>query len=218
MSEAAREPITGVIVAGGKSTRLGQDKRRLQLWGAHGPALLERIVQIVAPICDEIIVVLNDPEAWPDLPARMVGDLHTNGGALAGIYAGLQAASHPYILAVAADMPALDPELLAWMARQPRDYDVLVPRSAMGRTRNRLGVESLHAIYSRACLEPIGRQLAKGNSQVIGFFSEVRVRILEADELRPFDPSGIAFKNINTLAELEEACAEHASDLGKTAW
>lgn len=212
-----REPITGVIVAGGKSTRLGQDKRRLRLWGTDGPALLEHTVELVTKVCDEIIVVLNDPEAWPHLPAQIVPDIHPNGGALGGIYAGLKAASYPYILVVAADMPALSQTLLEWMVRQRRDYDVLVPRAISGQTRNRLGLESLHAIYSRACLEPIGRQLAEGNSQVIRFFEHVHIRILEADELRPFDPAGTIFKNINTREELEEARrSQIVSKSGKT--
>jgi len=107
-------------------------------------------------------------------------------------------------LVVAADMPLLNPALLRWMIAQPRDYDVLVPRLAdASRARNRLGVESLHAIYSRACLEPIRRQLDAGNPQVIGFFSEVRVHLVDPDTIAQFDPNGDSFRNVNTPDELE---------------
>lgn len=198
-------PISAVIIAGGKSTRLGQDKRRLRLWGQAGPTLLEHTVLLMARCCTDVVVVMNDPETWPSLPARIVSDVYPNMGALGGIYSGLQAAAQPYGFVVASDMPLLNPELIQWMIQQPRDYDALVPRFARERARNRLGVESLHAIYSRVCAEPIRRQLEQGNPQVIGFFREVRVRIIEHETLATFDPEGRSFRNINTPEELAEA-------------
>ena len=197
-------PISAVVVAGGKSVRLGQDKRRLRLWGREGPTLLERTVRLMAAHCDEVVVVLNDPETWSGLQARLVPDLLPGSGSLGGIYSGLEAATHPYVFAVAGDMPFLNPALITWMVEQPRDYDVLVPRVEGAKARNRLGVESLHGIYSRACREPIRRQLDAGNPQVIGFFSQVRVKIVEPEVVKTFDPEGVAFKNVNTPDELDE--------------
>lgn len=203
-SDQARATITGVVVAGGKSMRLGQDKRRLRFWGADGPTLLEHTVQVMAARCRDVVAVLNDPEAWPGLACRTVPDIFPAGGALGGIYSGLEAASTHYAFAVAADMPLLDTHLIAWMIDQPRDYDVLAPRLDTARARNRLGVESLHAIYSKSCLEPIRGQLEAGNPQVIGFFPRVRVRIVEPEIIARFDPAGVAFRNVNTPEELEE--------------
>lgn len=198
-----RAPVSGVIVAGGRSRRMGHDKRRLKLWGESGPTLLEHTLSLLTPLCAEVVVVLNDPEHWPQLPAQIVGDLYPDGGALGGIYSGLRAAQHQHALVVAADMPLLNTALLRWMIAQPRDYDVLVPRLAeAGQARNRLGVESLHAIYSRACLAPIARQLDAGNPQVIGFFSEVTVRLIEPETIARLDPQGHAFRNVNTPEEL----------------
>ncbi len=210
---AAGQPITGVVVAGGKSTRLGQDKRRLRLWGPAGPTLLEHTVEFVAEHCDEVVVVLNDPEAWSMLPVRIVPDSYPAGGSLGGIYSGLRAAASPYAFVVAGDMPLLNHDLFAWMIRQPRDYDVLVPRVGQGRARNRLGVESLYAIYSQACSASMRRQLEAGNPQVIGFFPEVRVSFVEPEVLRRFDPEGTAFININTPGELDEVRALLAGSL-----
>jgi molybdopterin-guanine dinucleotide biosynthesis protein A len=197
--------VSGLVVAGGKSVRLGADKRRLRLWGEAGPTLLEHTVHLMQAHCDEVIVVLNDAAAWPDLQARVVPDVFPGGGSLGGIYSGIAAASYPYAFAVAADMPLLNPDLIQWMLKEPRDYDVLIPRLSAGQARNRLGVESLHAIYSAACREPIRRQLEAGNPQVIGFFPQVRVRIVEPEIVSRFDPQGVAFKNVNTPDELEEA-------------
>lgn len=206
MSEAphiASLPTSGIVVAGGRSRRLGQDKRQLKLWGETGPTLLQHTVDLVASLCAEVIVVLNDPVEWPQLSGRIVPDLYPDGGALGGIYSGLAATSHEHALTIAADMPLLNIDLLRWMLAQPRDYDVLVPQLGLGRARNRLGVESLHAIYSRACLDPIARQLDAGNPQVIGFYPEVYVRLMEPPLIAQFDPAGNAFRNVNTPEDLD---------------
>src|SRR5262249_51373148 len=121
-----RDPASAIVLAGGLSQRLGQDKRQGRLLGAARPPLLEDGVSIVARLCEDVVVVLNDPDAWPNLPARLVPDVYPDGGALGGIYSGLMAAQHAYALAVACDMPFLNPELLRAMLERLRDYDVLV--------------------------------------------------------------------------------------------
>ncbi len=201
-------PISGVVVAGGMSRRMGHDKRRLRLWGATSPTLLEHTVAFVQRMCDEVIVVLNDAADWPQLHARIVADLYPDGSALGGIFSGLQAAQHDYAFVLAADMPLLNAPLVRWMIAQPRTYDVLIPQTANGMgTRNRLGFQSLHAIYSRACLSPIQAQLDGGNMQVIGFFPRVRVQVIGPDVIAAFDPDGTAFFNINTPADVERVHA-----------
>lgn len=200
------QPTSAVVLAGGRSSRLGEDKRRLRLWGPDGPTLLERTVGVVASLCRDVVVVLNDPEAWPDLPARLVGDVYPDGGALGGIYAGLAAAAEPFAVVVACDMPLLSRPLLAAMLARHRDYDALVPRSpTAGAARNSLDAEPLHAIYSKACLGPMGDTLADGRRQIAAFFPRVRVVYLEPDATRAHDPHGHSFLNINTVEQMAEA-------------
>ncbi len=202
----AMAPVTGIIVAGGRSRRLGQDKRRLRLWGADGPMLLERTLDLLAPLCAERLVVLNDSLTWPNLPARCIPDSYPDGGALGGIYAGLTAMTHPYALVVAADMPLLRRELLAAMLAYPRDYDALVPRSrypAPG--RNAAGLEPLHAIYSRACCTPLRCRLDQGQRQIAAFLAGVRMLTVEPDVIARYDPLEQAFLNINTPDDLAVA-------------
>ena len=197
---------SAIILAGGLSRRLGQDKRRLRLWGPDQPALLEHTVQVVAQLCEEVVVVLNDPEAWAGLPARLAPDVYPDGGALGGIYAGLLAAQHGYALTVAADMPFLNPDLLGAMLMRPRDYDALVPRALRpGTARNALDVEPLHAIYAKACLEPMRATLESGRRQIAAFFPQVRVAYLEPEEIQRYDPSGRSFLNVNTPEQMAEA-------------
>jgi molybdopterin-guanine dinucleotide biosynthesis protein A len=199
-------PASAIVLAGGVSRRLGQDKRRLRLWGDAGPLLLEHVVGIVARLCDDVVVVLNDPEDWAGLPARLTPDVYADGGALGGIYSGLQAARHAYALAIACDMPFLDAGLIGAMLARPRDYDVLVPRSlAPGVARNALDVEPLHAIYAKACLEPMRATLEGGRRQIAAFFPAVRVAYVEPEETRRYDPAGRAFLNVNTPEQMAEA-------------
>jgi molybdopterin-guanine dinucleotide biosynthesis protein A len=195
----------GVVIAGGQSRRLGQDKRRLRLWGAAGPTLLEHTLEVLAPLCSELVVVLNDAEAWPGLPARLVPDVYADAGALGGIYAGLAAVSAPRAIVVAADMPLLSAAALRAMLAIEGDYDALVPRSPRPeRARNALDLEPLHAVYSRACLDPLRATLDAGRRRITDFLERVRVRVVERADLALADPEGRSFRNINTPEELEE--------------
>jgi molybdopterin-guanine dinucleotide biosynthesis protein A len=195
---------TAVIVAGGQSRRLGEDKRRLRLWGRQGPTLLEHTLQLVGRLCADVVVVLNDAAEWPGLAARTVPDVYADGGALGGIYAGLRASPHEYALVVAADMPLLNEALLAAMLARPRCYDLLVPRSPQA-ARNPLGVEPLHAIYSTRCLAPIQRALDAGRRQITAFFPDVQVAHFELDDIQRYDLQGASFLSINTAEQLAEA-------------
>lgn len=197
------QPASAVVLAGGRSSRLGEDKRRLRLWGEQGPTLLERTVALMASLCPDVVVVLNDPEAWPGLPAHLVGDQYPDGGALGGIYSGLAATAEQHALVVACDMPLLSRPLLEAMLARPRDYDALVPRSPTpGAARNNLDAEPLHAIYGKTCLEPMRATLESGRRQIAAFFPLVRVVYLEPDDIRRHDPQGHSFLNINTVEQM----------------
>lgn len=199
------QPASAIILAGGLSRRMGQDKRRLRLWGESGPTLLEHTVGVVARLCADVVVVLNDPEAWAGLPARLVPDIYADGGALGGIYAGLLAARHTCALAVACDMPFLNPDLIAAMLARPRDYDALIPRSpSPGAARNALDVEPLHAMYAKTCLDPMRDTLESGRRQIAAFFPRVRVAYVEPEEIRRYDPDGRSFLNVNTPEQMAE--------------
>lgn len=195
---------TGLIMAGGRSRRLGIDKTTMP-WpplpaGATDgqPAvstLLEATGAKLAQVCDEVIAVAY--RGARPIPYPVAPDLYEEGGSLGGIYSGLFAARNEYAVAVATDMPFLSLPLLRWMLDQPRDYDVLVPV--------REEPEPLHAIYSKRCLEPMRRRLDAGQLKITGFFADVRVRYVDAPVLARLDPEGLSFFNINTPEDLERA-------------
>ncbi|WP_129671846.1 molybdenum cofactor guanylyltransferase [Candidatus Chloroploca sp. Khr17] len=197
--------VTAVVLAGGASRRLGTDKRRLRLWGDAGPTLLEHTLAVVAPLCAEVVVVLNDASAWPDLKVRTVSDIYSDGGALGGIYSGLQAITTPYALVVACDMPLLNQTLLAAMLAWPRNYDLLVPRHATSTTtRNLAGFEPLHAIYRRTCLEPMRQVLEAGQRRIIDVYPRLDVICIEPAFWQRYDPAGQSLRSLNTPPDLAE--------------
>jgi molybdenum cofactor guanylyltransferase len=199
------EPVAGIILAGGNSRRLGHDKRRLKLWGSQGPTLLERTVYLLQPLCAEVLVVLNDPEQWPELACTTVTDSYPDGAALGGLYSGLSAIRRDFGLVVAADMPLLDPVLLAAMIAYPRDYQALLLRSPQPeRVRNAMAVEPLHAIYHRSCRTYIPALLAAGKRSFHELLVQLRTRLIDAPVPAHHHTVERSLVNINTSADLEQ--------------
>jgi len=198
MGEGKREvrcPISCIVLAGGEGKRLGTDKAFLRIGDR---VLIEGILKKMARISDEVIIVTNSPQRYSCLEARLVSDVYPGKGALGGIYSGLKAARDPYSLVVACDMPFLDLKLLRYMILLSPGQDVVIPRIG--------GLpEPLHAIYSKQCLQPIERLLAAGDLKIIDFFPDVRVRYVEEQEIKLFDPQCLSFFNVNTPADLEKA-------------
>jgi molybdopterin-guanine dinucleotide biosynthesis protein A len=189
------EPISGIVLAGGKSRRMGQDKTRIRL--ESGLSLVEQAVARLSNVTDEVIVVTAGLRE--DLPtARWASDLHEGAGPLGGIYAGLLACAWDHALVVACDMPFLNVELLRYMAGLPRDYDVLLPSLSRG-------VEPLHAIYGKACLEPARALLETGQYCILDLYGQVRMRYINAEEVAQYDPEGRSFFNVNTPDQLRQA-------------
>jgi molybdopterin-guanine dinucleotide biosynthesis protein A len=184
--------VSGIVLAGGQSSRLGMDKSFVN---ASGQPLIEHIIAKLTRLSDDVIIVTNSPENYNHLEAKLVGDIYPGKGSLGGIYSGLRAATNAYSLVVACDMPFLDLNLLRYMILLACGHDVVIPR--IGRF-----LEPLHAIYSKSCLEPIDRLLAQGGLKIIDFFPEVRVRYVEESEVDIFDPQHLSFFNVNTPSDL----------------
>lgn len=187
--------VSVVVLAGGKSKRLGRDKSRLVL---DGQPLLARIVGQLSTLSDDLIVVTNDSARLEgmDLAVRLVPDEQRGVGSLMGIYSGLKAARHPHALALACDMPFLSLPLLRYMLPLAVDYDVVIPRVGGW-------VEPLHAIYGKTCLPAMSQLLEQNRRQIIAFFDDVRVRYVEEHEIDRFDPQHLSFVNVNTPEDWE---------------
>ena len=190
-----QQPITGVILAGGKSSRMGQNKALMLLGGKR---LVDRVVEVMRSVFDDLLMVTNTPDVYADLGVPMMRDVWPEKGSLGGVYSAIYHVATPYCLVVACDMPFLRTAVLRYLITQMADYDVVVP-DVLGE------LQTLHAIYSKACLQPIERCLEMNRLRIVGFFPEVRVRTITASELEPYDPALLAFQNLNTPEEFQAA-------------
>ena len=189
--------VTGVVQAGGKSTRMGGQPKALMQLG--GRSIVERVVAALTPVVDDLLVVTNTPELYAFLGLPMVADVYPDHGSLGGIYSGLRAAGE-VAFTVACDMPFLHPEIVRLVVARAGEGDVVIPR--VGEQ-----LETMHAAYGKACLPPIEERLRAGRLKIVGFFDRVRVvEIGEVEVARVRNPA-VAFMNVNTPDELEHARA-----------
>lgn len=187
--------MTGIILAGGKNSRMGTNKAFLEMDGIR---LIERIIGILSELFPEIIIVTNDPLSYTHLSsAVIVTDIYKNKGALGGIYAGLFYASENYSFITACDMPFISKELIVYLARFTNNHDIIVPQGADG-------MQPLHAVYSKNCLAPIKKNLEADKLKITGFYKGLRVLTVTEEKLQSFNEDGKTFLNINTPKELDK--------------
>jgi molybdopterin-guanine dinucleotide biosynthesis protein A len=190
--------ITGVIQAGGKSTRMGGAPKALLELG--GRRIIERVLDVLRAVADPVLLVTNTPELYEFLGLVMVPDVFPDGGSLGGIYSGLRAAPGDVAFTVACDMPFVAPAVARLVTSRAPEADVVAPRVGQQ-------WETLHACYGKPCLGPMERRLRAGQLKITGFFEEVRVlAIPEAEIARLADPARV-FMNVNTPEELARARA-----------
>ncbi|HEU5190185.1 MAG TPA: molybdenum cofactor guanylyltransferase [Methylomirabilota bacterium] len=188
--------ITGVIQAGGKSTRMGGEPKALMELG--GRPIVARVLDVVRQVTERVLLVTNTPDLYAFLGLPMVPDLFPEGGSLGGIYSGLRAAPGDAAFTVACDMPFLSEPVARLVLARAGEADVVAPR--IGEQW-----ETLHACYGKACLAPMERRLREGRLRITGFFEEVRVlAITEAEVAAVGDPARV-FMNVNTPDELARA-------------
>lgn len=193
-----KEMFTIVIQAGGESRRMGQDKALLPFLGQP---LIERIIERIRGLADEILVTTNNPGAFQFLGVPLYPDLVLDRGALGGLYTALRAASHPVVGIVACDMPFLNPDLLAFEREKLMETkaDIVIPDTISG-------LEPFHAVYRRStCLEPVKSALDAGKWRVDAWFYQMKLLALTSEEMRLYDPHLVSFWNVNTPEDLSHA-------------
>jgi molybdopterin-guanine dinucleotide biosynthesis protein A len=187
--------VTGVVLAGGKSRRMGRDKAFLPF--GQG-VLIERVIAVLRRVTDEVLLITNTPEQYRRFGLPMFADVIPEAGSLGGIYTGLVYANTPYSLCLACDMPFVKPEFLRVLCDMAPEADVVIPRNADD-------FQPLCAVYSQRCRGPIKHCLDEGRLKITGFFGQVRVRVIEGEELTRHDPQDVMFFNANTPEEYEQA-------------
>jgi len=188
--------VTGVIQAGGRSTRMGGSPKALMTLG--GRRLIERVLAALSPVVDEVLVVTNTPALYAFLGLPMVSDVLPDHGSLGGIYTGLRAATGEAALTVACDMPFLTPEVARLVVARAGEGDVVIPRVGAQ-------FETMHALYAKSCLPPMEACLRAGQLRIVGFFDRVRVVEIPEHEVARFGDPSVIFMNVNTPEDLARA-------------
>jgi molybdopterin-guanine dinucleotide biosynthesis protein A len=184
--------LTVAVQAGGQSSRMGEDKA-LKLF--LGRPLIERVIERLTPIADEMIVTTNRPAEYGFLKdIRLITDLKPGRGALGGLYTAVASAAHPFVAVVACDMPFASANFFesASSLMVGSEADVIIVKTEQG-------YEPLHALYRReTCLPAIEAAIDADQWKVTSWFSQVKVH-----EVKDFDP--VCFWNLNTTEEFAKA-------------
>jgi molybdopterin-guanine dinucleotide biosynthesis protein A len=187
--------LTLAILAGGMSNRMGQTKAIIPF---QGEPLIQRVLDRLAGLADEVIVIAPILQEYLSLDVRIVQDYLPGQGPLGGLYTALLSASNPAVAVVGCDMPFVSYDLLAHEKEILFDdnMDVVVPSTIKG-------LEPLHAIYRRSnCQNTVLDALRNQELQMISWFQSVKVRILTPEYIKQFDAGELTFLNINTPDEL----------------
>ncbi len=177
---------------------MGEDKA---LKTFLGRPLIQRVVERLSPIAEEVIVTTNRPGDYRFLDLPLFSDLKPDRGALGGLYTAIASASHPIVAVAACDMPFASASLLEAASRLlvEEGADVVIAKSDEG-------YEPLHAVYRRlTCLPAIEAAIDADQWKVIAWFPQVKVRVLTPEEIKRYDPSRLAFWNVNTPEEFSKA-------------
>jgi molybdopterin-guanine dinucleotide biosynthesis protein A len=189
--------VTGVLLAGGKSRRMGEDKRYLVV---GEQTLLERGLAVLQSIFCEVLVVIAQDSPPLKVAARVVRDLVPDCGSLGGLYTGLTQATTPYIFVVACDMPFLNQTVITQFTSRRGTADIVMARLA-----DRL--HPMHALYGKRCVPALEEMIRARQFKIqeVVSHSFLRVHYVTEADLLTIDPSGHSFYNVNTMADLEAA-------------
>ena len=198
--------VTGVLLAGGKSRRMGEDKRFLSV---GEETLYERSLAVLRSVFQTVFVVIaqDSPALQSNVP--VFRDLIAGCGSLGGLYTGLKQADTPYVFAVACDMPFLDPAMVRYFTEMKDKADVV-----MAELQN--GLQPMHALYHQRCL-PVMEKLVQARElkiQQLAAHPSLRVRLITPAEFGAIDPAGRSFYNVNTPSDLEAARSIHGRSTG----
>ena len=213
-------PVTGVILAGGKSRRMGENKALMRL---GDDSLIGHVIRCLHDVTDELLLITNSPTEYAHLGVPMHGDILPDAGALGGIYTGLIHASHDAILCVACDSPFLNPNLLTYLVSVLGEYDAVMPETYssrqtpfcrnkdIGNTNRSYGdntqitLQTLCAAYSKRCLPIIELMLRESELRVHALQERAHIKRVSPEVWREFDPEGMSFFNINTPEDFKRA-------------
>ncbi|HEX9155158.1 MAG TPA: molybdenum cofactor guanylyltransferase, partial [Nitrospira sp.] len=193
--------VTGILLAGGKSRRMGEDKRFLHV-GER--TLFERSLAVLRSIFQDVLIVIAQDSPPLQADVAVIRDLVPDCGSLGGLYTGLSQATTDHVFVVACDMPFLNQQAVGYVTGLKQEADIVMAEGENG-------LQPMHAVYSRRCL-PVLEEMVRTHHlkiQDIVANPSLKVRLITMAELSRIDPEGRSFLNVNTPADLEAARKLH---------
>lgn len=187
MSKAVQGDITGVILVGGKSRRMGRDKAFLEI---EGKPLFQRVLELFQESFSRVVLVGGAPERFAAYDLPLLPDIYP-GSPLGGIYTALSQVETGHIFVSSCDIPFPSRAVLRYLCSLSDGFDAVVPETLKG-------YEPLFALYRKNCLDPVRSQLESGDFCAYAWYPQAKVRVVSPAELVSLDPEGTAFCNINT--------------------
>jgi molybdenum cofactor guanylyltransferase len=186
---------TAIILAGGRSSRMGTPKALLSF---DGEPLIVHLVRRLAPVFGEVIVVAAPDQVLPNLCVTTVRDEVAYQGPVGGIAYGLRAAAGEFAFVTSCDSVFLRLAVVSYLLSLKDDVDTVVPRWG-GR------VQPLLAVYRRSILPQFEAQIASGELRAAAVLDKVRTRTVGEEEIRAVDPEGLSFFNMNSPRDYYDA-------------
>jgi molybdopterin-guanine dinucleotide biosynthesis protein A len=187
--------MTGIVLSGGESRRMGTDKAFLKV---DGVPMIEHVLRTLQGVVSRIIIVTNSPDSYASYDVEVVTDACDKRGSLVGIYSGLLRSNDEYNIIVACDMPFLNPRLLVYMMSLADKYDIILPKVGDF-------VEPLHTVYHKRLIPIMEDHINREQLQIRSIFAGRRIRYITEEEIDRFDPERRSFVNLNTQKEFKEA-------------
>lgn len=188
MEQEGKLNATGILLVGGKSSRMKRNKAFLEL---EGKPLVERSLTILQSLFTEVLISSNMPELYVDYGVPVILDEMQDRGPLEGLYQGLKAATYDESFFVACDMPFLRVDLIRFLSFWAPAYDIVVPQL-------KSGLQPLHAFYHRRCLPTIKKNLEAGRLKITDVYKECSVRYVVEPEFQAYQDLEKVFCNVNT--------------------
>jgi molybdenum cofactor guanylyltransferase len=196
------EAITGFILAGGKSSRMGTEKALLTV---NGKTLIDHAIAQARSICEDILIV--GPKELFSAYGRIVTDVYKDCGPLGGIHAALGRSQTELNLMIAVDTPSISKEFLMLLAEEARKTTAIVtlPRTADG-------LQPLCAIYRSDFLPIAERALKEGRLRLDALFHPATTHVidLEHEEMKQRGFTAALFDNLNTREDYERVKRQHS--------
>lgn len=182
--------LSGIILAGGKSSRMGQDKGLVDF---QGKRMVEYAIDLLKPYCDELLISVNQP-GYENYGLSLVADQYPNFGPIGGLHASLKKAKNKWCLVLGCDMPFLTPEFVELLLSKQADTCGVVPI-------HERGIEPMAAMYHNRLAAQLESHILKGNLKLQQVFRALPVSFVDVTDLLKQSPK--LFANLNRPSDLE---------------